>query len=215
MCTQTNGPMGKSKALVTALNNKLLGSHEHLDKGLFSPPPCVATPSSGNVTSSALLQKQSTQESLLTKLRSFCETGKRACLSFAARMLRHALTCCHPKQRAESNRICGGECCASSVLQALCSQQSANHRRPAWRIRSARCRLSVSAMAKCSSFQELADHQCYQRCRKACLNPDHFLLRSIVADLICFISDHLSAYVSVNYLFRYVSQESRKSIFIG
>ena len=34
--------MGKSKALETALNNKLLGSHEHLKKGLFSPtrPVC-------------------------------------------------------------------------------------------------------------------------------------------------------------------------------
>ena len=30
--------MGKSKALETALNNKLLGSHEHLKKGIFSPP---------------------------------------------------------------------------------------------------------------------------------------------------------------------------------
>ena len=31
--------MGKSKALETALNNKLLSSHEHLKKGLFSPTP--------------------------------------------------------------------------------------------------------------------------------------------------------------------------------
>ena len=30
--------MGKSKALETALNNKLLSSHEHLKKGIFSPP---------------------------------------------------------------------------------------------------------------------------------------------------------------------------------
>jgi len=37
MCTQPNGHMGKSKALETALSNKLLGSHEHLKKGLFSP----------------------------------------------------------------------------------------------------------------------------------------------------------------------------------
>ena len=33
--------MGKSKALETALNNKLLSSHEHLKKGIFSPPPSV------------------------------------------------------------------------------------------------------------------------------------------------------------------------------
>ena len=39
MCSQPKGPMGKSKALETALNNKLLGSHEHLKKGLFSPTP--------------------------------------------------------------------------------------------------------------------------------------------------------------------------------
>ena len=30
--------MGKSKALETALNNKLLSSHEHLKKGVFFPP---------------------------------------------------------------------------------------------------------------------------------------------------------------------------------
>ena len=30
--------MGNSKALETTLNNKLLGSHEHLEKGLSSPP---------------------------------------------------------------------------------------------------------------------------------------------------------------------------------
>ena len=30
--------MGKCKALETALNNKLLSSHEHLKKGIFSPP---------------------------------------------------------------------------------------------------------------------------------------------------------------------------------
>ena len=34
--------MGKCKALETALNNKLLSSHEHLEKGVFSPPPCKA-----------------------------------------------------------------------------------------------------------------------------------------------------------------------------
>ena len=39
MCTQPKGHMGKSKALETALNNKLLGSHEHLKKGIFSPTP--------------------------------------------------------------------------------------------------------------------------------------------------------------------------------
>ena len=33
--------MGKSKALETALNNKLLSSHEHLKKGIFSPPPVL------------------------------------------------------------------------------------------------------------------------------------------------------------------------------
>ena len=33
--------MGKSEALQTALNNKLLGSHEHLKNGLFSPLPPV------------------------------------------------------------------------------------------------------------------------------------------------------------------------------
>ena len=33
--------MGKSKVLETALNNKLLNSHEHLKKGIFSPPPLV------------------------------------------------------------------------------------------------------------------------------------------------------------------------------
>ena len=38
MCTQPSGHMGKSKALETALNNKLLGSHEHLKKGIFFPP---------------------------------------------------------------------------------------------------------------------------------------------------------------------------------
>ena len=32
------GTMGKCKALETALNNKLLSSHEHLKKGVFSPP---------------------------------------------------------------------------------------------------------------------------------------------------------------------------------
>jgi hypothetical protein len=31
--------MGKCKALETALNNKLLSSHEHLKKGIFSPTP--------------------------------------------------------------------------------------------------------------------------------------------------------------------------------
>jgi hypothetical protein len=31
--------MGKSKALETALNNKLLGSHEHLKKCIFSLTP--------------------------------------------------------------------------------------------------------------------------------------------------------------------------------
>jgi hypothetical protein len=41
MCTQPKGPMGKCKALETALNNKLLSSHEHLKKGVFSPPPPV------------------------------------------------------------------------------------------------------------------------------------------------------------------------------
>ena len=41
MCTQPKGPMGKSKALKTALYNKLLSSHEHLKKGLFSPTPPV------------------------------------------------------------------------------------------------------------------------------------------------------------------------------
>ena len=30
--------MGKSEALETALNNKLLSSHEHLKKCVFSPP---------------------------------------------------------------------------------------------------------------------------------------------------------------------------------
>ena len=30
--------MVKSEALETALNNKLLSSHEHLKKGVFSPP---------------------------------------------------------------------------------------------------------------------------------------------------------------------------------
>ena len=39
MCTQPKGPMGKCKALETALNNKLLSSHEHLKKGVFSPLP--------------------------------------------------------------------------------------------------------------------------------------------------------------------------------
>ena len=39
MCTQPNGPMGKSKALKTALYNKLLSSHEHLENVLFSPTP--------------------------------------------------------------------------------------------------------------------------------------------------------------------------------
>ena len=34
--------MGKCKALETALNNKLLSSHEHLKKGVFSPPPSVS-----------------------------------------------------------------------------------------------------------------------------------------------------------------------------
>ena len=33
--------MGKCKALEIALNNKLLSSHEHLKKGLFSPTPPV------------------------------------------------------------------------------------------------------------------------------------------------------------------------------
>ena len=34
--------MGKCKALETALNNKLLSSHEHLKKCIFSPPPvCI------------------------------------------------------------------------------------------------------------------------------------------------------------------------------
>ena len=32
--------MGKSEALETALNNKLLSSHEHLKKCVFSPPSC-------------------------------------------------------------------------------------------------------------------------------------------------------------------------------
>ena len=41
MCTQPKGTMGKSKALETALNNKLLSSHEHLEKGVFSPTPPV------------------------------------------------------------------------------------------------------------------------------------------------------------------------------
>ena len=41
MCTQPNGHMGKSKALETALNNKLLGSHEHLKKYLFSQAPTL------------------------------------------------------------------------------------------------------------------------------------------------------------------------------
>ena len=35
------GPMGKSKTLETALDNKLLSSHEHLKKCIFSPPPPV------------------------------------------------------------------------------------------------------------------------------------------------------------------------------
>ena len=33
--------MGKFKALQTALNNKLLGSHEHLEKGHFSLPRSI------------------------------------------------------------------------------------------------------------------------------------------------------------------------------
>ena len=33
--------MGKSEALETALNNKLLSSPEHLKKGVFSPTPPV------------------------------------------------------------------------------------------------------------------------------------------------------------------------------
>ena len=37
MCTQPKGPRGKSKALETALNNKLLGTHEHLKEDPFSP----------------------------------------------------------------------------------------------------------------------------------------------------------------------------------
>ena len=41
MCTQPKGHMSKSKALETALNNKLLGSHEHLKKCIFSPTPSV------------------------------------------------------------------------------------------------------------------------------------------------------------------------------
>ena len=42
MCTQPEDHMSKSKALETALNNKLLGSHEHLKKGPFSPTAVVA-----------------------------------------------------------------------------------------------------------------------------------------------------------------------------
>ena len=47
MCTQPKGPMGKSKALETALNNKLLGSHEHLKKCVFSPPLPAVPPMAG------------------------------------------------------------------------------------------------------------------------------------------------------------------------
>ena len=41
--------MGKSKALETALNNKLLSSHEHLKKGVFSPPPSSSNSSGDEV----------------------------------------------------------------------------------------------------------------------------------------------------------------------
>ena len=41
MCTQPKGTIGKCKALETALNKKLLSSHEHLEKCLFSPIPPV------------------------------------------------------------------------------------------------------------------------------------------------------------------------------
>ena len=41
MSTQPKDHMSKSKALETALNNKLLGSHRHLKKGIFSPTPCT------------------------------------------------------------------------------------------------------------------------------------------------------------------------------
>ena len=49
MCTQPKGPMGKSKALETALNHKLLSSHEHLKKCLFSPAPVVVQRVSASV----------------------------------------------------------------------------------------------------------------------------------------------------------------------
>ena len=51
MCTPPKGPMGKSKALETALNNKLLSSHEHLKKGVFSPPPSVSPSSYASAAS--------------------------------------------------------------------------------------------------------------------------------------------------------------------
>ena len=38
---ESRGPMSKSKALETALDNKILSSHAHLKKGIFSPRPPV------------------------------------------------------------------------------------------------------------------------------------------------------------------------------
>ena len=38
MWGRPKGTMGKCKALETALSNKLLSSHEHLKKGISSPP---------------------------------------------------------------------------------------------------------------------------------------------------------------------------------
>ena len=43
MRVQPKGIIGQCKALETALNNKLLSSHEHLKKHIFSPPCSTST----------------------------------------------------------------------------------------------------------------------------------------------------------------------------
>ena len=48
MCTQPKGPISKSEALETALNNKLLSSPEHLKKVSFLSPPPVSNNNNNN-----------------------------------------------------------------------------------------------------------------------------------------------------------------------